>query len=423
VRKQQIVNRVGISTFGRRHCRRLLTCGRDDTQYHQGQSCSECSLLRTSLPRFGISTYIRHQRSASARWTNPDSSRGETIMKNLPLSETVVPPGNHAAVSVMQLCGKFVALAFGVSWLIWISAHRFGAGPGKGEEILAFGAAGPAVAAILLSRRGERVPTVNLAVRLLWFVLLWLLCSAVYVGSDKMRGVPTTFSARFGLIVALLAMIPAWIASGAFSANPGVRELLRTLVHPQNWRWQAVAFFSFPAILLVPTVILRLLGMRVISPQFSGTVWSFAAFGVFSLLRNFFFTAVLEEPGWRGFLLPRLQQKLSPLLASLVVWLPWALWHAPLDFTGGVGHTWMNYVQVRVIFFIPITIIMTWLYNRSAENILSTAIFHAGMNTFPFVLPYAPPALGLIFVWAGYAVIADKMWRRQKDAGAAAAST
>jgi membrane protease YdiL (CAAX protease family) len=40
---------------------------------------------------------------------------------------------------------------------------------------------------------------------------------------------------------------------------------------------------------------------------------------------------VSEEPGWRGFLLPRLQDRFSPLVASLLVWFPWALWHAPLD--------------------------------------------------------------------------------------------
>jgi membrane protease YdiL (CAAX protease family) len=136
-------------------------------------------------------------------------------------------------------------------------------------------------------------------------------------------------------------------------------------------------------------------------------------------LRNLRFTAFFEEPGWRGFLLPCLQKKFSPLSASLLVWPPWALWHAPLDVTRFELHmwTWVDYMEIRVIFLIPITIIMTWLYNRSGGNILSTAIFHAGMNTFPFILPYAPPVLGLIFVWAGYAIFTDKMWRHLANAG------
>lgn len=67
-----------------------------------------------------------------------------------------------------------------------------------------------------------------------------------------------------------------------------------------------------------------------------------------------------------------------------------------------------------MIFFIPVTIMMTWLYNRSGGNLFTAAIFHAGLNTFPFVLPYAPKMLGLLFVFAAYAVIADRMWRRQQ---------
>jgi membrane protease YdiL (CAAX protease family) len=73
---------------------------------------------------------------------------------------------------------------------------------------------------------------------------------------------------------------------------------------------------------------------------------------------------------------------------------------------------WAEYAEIRVVFLIPITIIMTWIYNRSGGNLLCTAIFHAGMNTFPFVLPYAPPVFVLVFLWAGYAVFSDKMWRR-----------
>lgn len=323
----------------------------------------------------------------------------------------------------MKKAATFIALAFGISWLIWISAIRMGAHPGVGEEILAFGSAGPAMAAILLSRTRHKVRATSLTMRALWFVSLCVACWAIYVLSDKMRGATPALLLRFHLIVAMLAAIPAWIASGGLSSDGGVRNLLRTLVVPQNWLWQAVAFLAFPVLLLIPTAIVRPFGVPVTSPRWSGTACSFVAYGALTFLRNFFFTGVMEEPGWRGFLLSRLQQKLSPLLASLILWLPWALWHAPLDLTGGVGHTLVNYVQVRVIFFIPVTIIMTWLYNRSNENILSTAIFHAGMNTFPFVLPYAPPALGLIFVWAGYAVIGDKMWRRPTGADGASLAT
>ena len=337
-------------------------------------------------------------------------------MEELNLYSPGVPFANQYRSSILKRYAAFIALGFGISWLIWIPAHKLGAGPGVGEEVLAFGSAGPALAAILLSRSRRKVPTITLSARLFLFGLLWAMCWAIYVMSDKIRGVNPTQLLRFGLIVALLAAVPAWICCGAFSSDTGVRKLLRTVMVPRTWRWQAVAFFSFPAILLVPTTILHAFGLPVVWQRGSGSLWSLAAYGTLMFLRNLFFTAFLEEPGWRGYLLPNLQRRFSPLFASLLIWLPWALWHAPLDFSGDVGHSLIRYLQIRVIFLIPITIIMTWIYNHSAGNILSTSIFHAGMNTFPFVLPYAPPVLGLIFVWAGYAVFADKMWRRQLNA-------
>jgi membrane protease YdiL (CAAX protease family) len=131
-----------------------------------------------------------------------------------------------------------------------------------------------------------------------------------------------------------------------------------------------------------------------------------------SFARTFLFTAVFEEPGWRGTLLCRLQDKHSPLIASLLVWLPWMLWHAPLDLTGGAAHTLVGWLQIRVVFLIPMSILFTWIYNRSGGSLLCTGLFHSAMNTFPFVLPSSRPMLGLVFVWALWVVMQDRMWRR-----------
>jgi len=128
--------------------------------------------------------------------------------------------------------------------------------------------------------------------------------------------------------------------------------------------------------------------------------------------RGLFFTAYFEEPGWRGYLLPCLQRKFSPLVASLIVWVPWALWHAPLDYGRPGGRNLMFYLQTRVLSLILMSIVLTWLYNRSGGNLLTVAIFHAGMDTFPFVLPYSPISLPLVVVWVLYVIVADKMWRR-----------
>jgi membrane protease YdiL (CAAX protease family) len=316
----------------------------------------------------------------------------------------------------------FLILAYAIAWLVWITAELIGVGPDRGEYIAAFGVAGPALAAVLLSRRGQDGPGERLPARLLSFALLWLFAWAVYIANDKLRGIHAPTSIPYYLLVGLLAAIPAWILSGAFTRDPGVRELLHSLVHPGNWRWQAVAFFFWPAILLIPAAIAHLFHAPLTWPQHRDTIWLSTAYGGIAFLNAFLFTAALEEPGWRGFLLPRLQQRFSPLLASLLVWFPWALWHAPLDFHRPFRFTLMNYLLIRVVFLIPITVILTWLYNRSRANLLTVIIFHAAMNAFPSVLPYYQPAFVLVIVFAIIVIFTDRMWRLCTDTSGSSAT-
>lgn len=69
----------------------------------------------------------------------------------------------------------------------------------------------------------------------------------------------------------------------------------------------------------------------------------------------------------------------------------------PLDYYRPVRFTLMQEILLRVVTLIPLTIILTSFYNRSSRSIQATAIFHASMNTFPFVLPYYTPAWGTFF--------------------------
>ena len=156
---------------------------------------------------------------------------------------------------------------------------------------------------------------------------------------------------KFWLI--LPAMLPAWVISGAFSKDPGIRGLLRTLVHPPNWGWPAVALISMPAFLLLPSVVAHFFGVPLQWPARQGSAWAYAASGSVKFCYALMFAGVLEEPGWRGFLLERLQHRFSPLLASLLVWLPWALWHAPLDFGGWVANSWILYLGDPDHFYDP----------------------------------------------------------------------
>jgi membrane protease YdiL (CAAX protease family) len=277
------------------------------------------------------------------------------------------------------------------------------------EEFLNFGAAGPALAAMILSFRGKEHSSGGRWARWWWFlaflVICWIVLSLHYLWRASER-----LEIHLDPLLISPAIIPAWVLSGFCSRDSGTRALVRRLVHRPN-RWGLTALLALPAMLLTLSAIAHRFGGQLTSPETSGSRPFVAADATAFFFYNLLFVAVLEEPGWRGFLLDRLQTRFSPLLASLLVWFPWALWHAPVDYFRPTPWTWMQYVLLRVVFLIPLTIILTWFYNRSNRSIQATALFHASMNTTPFVLSYFPPAWGLVFVWAVWAVIADGMWR------------
>lgn len=299
---------------------------------------------------------------------------------------------------------KYLALAFGFSWIVWILLIKLHVR----EEFLNIGSAGPAIAAIVLSRDRHaalyRSPLRRSAAFCLLLLPIWIiLCLHSSWGTNP--------DLRFTLNPWLIGpvLFPAWIISGVLSGDVCVRGLVKRLVYVTPW--SLVALLFFPAILLIPAFAAYTWHLPLVRPERHGSPSVLLAAAGVLFLYNLLFVAVLEEPGWRGFLLDRLQWRLSPLLASLAVWLPWALWHAPLDYFRPERFSLMMYLQIRVIFLIPISIILTWLYNRSGRSIQATVIFHASMNTFPFVLPYFAPGLALLFIIATYAVIADRMWR------------
>ena len=307
----------------------------------------------------------------------------------------------------MNLSWKYLLWAFALTWVVWIPGTHLHAG----EMIPTFGAAGPALAAMWVARARDKASPQGRR-RMGTFAVAAL--AALTVLEILPPGVPALqWPVRWDPWAIVLAILVGWIASAAWSSDGGIRALMGRLLIPTSWQWTAVAMLAIPAYLLLPAAIARVAGWPVVAPPHPNGYAALVWLAVFLFARNLLLTAVLEEPGWRGTLLRHLQEKRSPLTASLLVWLPWMLWHLPLDLTGGAAHTLAGWLQIRVIFLIPMTILLTWIYNHSGGSLFCAAVFHAVLNTFPFVLPRSRPMLGLVFVWAIWVVIQDRMWRRE----------
>lgn len=108
------------------------------------------------------------------------------------------------------------------------------------------------------------------------------------------------------------------------------------------------------------------------------------------------FIALGEEPGWRGFALPGLQRAWSPVAASCILAVFWAVWHAPL-----FGNEFaLAVVPAFVVSLFGATMVQTWLFNRTRGSVLLQMLLHATVNSVAaLVLPLFSGGALLVFWW------------------------
>lgn len=129
-----------------------------------------------------------------------------------------------------------------------------------------------------------------------------------------------------------------------------------------------------------------------------------------AFITQFFYGNTLgEEVGWRGFALPRLQARYSPLIASLVLTPIWFAWHLPLKVLNPDPISYLFYG----LSFVPQTILLTWLFNRTNGSILAVGIAHVSFNVAGKYL-FAPSYAWLImqFTLVGILILVDRMWKK-----------
>jgi membrane protease YdiL (CAAX protease family) len=311
-----------------------------------------------------------------------------------------------------QLIAYFV-LTYLLTWtLLMIFQPPYLAGQRTLAPLISLGIFAPALVSIGLSavnkpypRQGNRKPAV------IAFIVVWILASLIiilYLTIYQQMELTT----RLMSISAITGLLPAFVGTSAFSTLPGVRDQLRTYIKPRGpFGYYFLALVLVPAIWLLGNLLSRALGMEV--PFFRYPVLDVKLLGMAILffLYNVVYGGLSEEPGWRGFALPRLQARFSPLVSSLILGVIWAVWHAPGKF-GGIEASTLSDTILEWVLIVLVTIIFTWLFNRTKGSILVTALIHPAMNTTGNFFNASIGALILILVFTVFVILLDKMWRK-----------
>jgi CAAX protease family protein len=188
-----------------------------------------------------------------------------------------------------------------------------------------------------------------------------------------------------------------------------------------GWQWYAFILLGVPALML--------LGISVLPgalASFQGFPPYFVITYLVSFILIFFGGGPLgEEPGWRGFALPRMQSRYGALKGTLFLGIMWTLWHLPDFLTsaqkGGPGTGLYPFYAGLPVFsleVVALAIIFTWVFNNTKGSIFIALLLHASYNAFgsvqqlfsapivtstdlPFVISTSVPALLILILTRG----------------------
>ncbi|MGZ0067603.1 CPBP family intramembrane glutamic endopeptidase [Microbacterium arborescens] len=187
-------------------------------------------------------------------------------------------------------------------------------------------------------------------------------------GTSQFTGM--LFGAYLGPLGA--AFVVTAVTGGRAGLRVWVGRLLRWRVAP---RWYAVA------LLVVPMAVL-LLGVLASGGQMQAPSLVAVALYVPALVLQMLTTGLAEEPGWRDFALPPLQERFGPLGAAAILGPLWGIWHLPLFLTewgSWPDVTWVNVIEF-VVFSALFNVVIMWLFNRSGQSLPIVMLFHVSLN-------------------------------------------
>ena len=129
-----------------------------------------------------------------------------------------------------------------------------------------------------------------------------------------------------------------------------LKEIL-SQIRFKDWNntWIGAAIVTIPILSILGNLIRYLLGGEGQLQIIKSGPDELGIFVVLVMMIHFsaslFTSPLFEEPGWRGFALPRLQDKFGRSLGSLVVAVLWLLWHQPMNLTFGLEPTLHNWLS------------------------------------------------------------------------------
>ena len=208
---------------------------------------------------------------------------------------------------------------------------------------------------------------------LLAFGIPWIGWSVIAVAGDHLTALQRTMLFYTGDACSIAGIVATYLQGG----RTGLKQLWQRCRQVQAPAWLWLFMIAVPLAIALAAVYAW--GFE--PGHVVGTPALLAFFTTPALFRSLLSGPLGEELGWRGFLLPKLLTKFSPLAASVVLGVIWGVWHVPL-YVHSIFAT-VSGAAGFIVTTICYSIIMTMLYNHSRGSLFIAVAFHWLMNIIP----------------------------------------
>ena len=238
-------------------------------------------------------------------------------------------------------------------------------------------------------------------------IVLFFTLACIYSWSVLLTGLSTA-AGGFGPLfdqsaeLSISALLP-WFVAASF--GPTLAALVMLLFEPQPWKalkaWLArcVRIKAHPLVWAMALFLLPICALTVVFAFGVGVqphlepamVWLTLAIAPVNGLAAVIMGAgpIGEEPGWRGYALPKLLENIGPAGSSLLVGAVWTVWHWPLffvpDWVGGGALPITVFIPFYCVMVLSLAYVMTRLFQWSRGSVLMAIWVHGIANA---VTPY-----------------------------------